>query len=183
MSDVNNVSTGKPKIGGAIYRAPAGTTLPTSAKATLDEAFKGLGYCSDEGLTNENSAEIEEIKAWGGDVVMHNQTEKEDNFQFTLIEATNTEVLKTVYGDDNVSGDLETGITIKANSQEQEYCSWVIDMVLRAGALKRIVIPSGKVTSVGEVLYADNDLIGYETNVGCVPDASGNTHYEYIIAE
>ena len=39
MSTVTNVSVGKPKIGGAIFRAPLGTTLPTTADATLNSAF------------------------------------------------------------------------------------------------------------------------------------------------
>ena len=44
MSDAKNVSAGKPKIGGAIFRAPHGTTLPTDTAAALDPAFKALGY-------------------------------------------------------------------------------------------------------------------------------------------
>ena len=33
MPSANNVSVGKPKIGGQIFRAPFGTALPTSAEA------------------------------------------------------------------------------------------------------------------------------------------------------
>ena len=179
-NNAQNVSTGKPKVGGAIFRAPLGTTLPTSATAEMNEAFKNLGYMSEDGLVNSNSPSSDSVKAWGGDTVLHYQTDKPDTFVFTMIEATNVEVLKTVYGDDNVTGDLDSGIVIKANSEEQEEFAWVIDMILKGGNLKRICIPAGKVTEVGDVTYADEDAIGYETTVSCVPDSNGNTHYEYI---
>ena len=125
--DVKNVSAGKPKIGGAIFRAPLGTELPTDAKLALDPAFKELGYCSDDGITNSNSPETDNVKAWGGDTVLDLQTSKEDSFQYKLIEITNVDVLKAVYGDDNVTGTLDTGITVKANSNEAEPCAWVFD--------------------------------------------------------
>ena len=180
-ADAANVSTAKPKVGGAIYSAPLGTELPVNAITELGPTFVGLGYISEDGLVNNNTPSSENIKAWGGETVAVVETEKEDTFTYKLIEATNPDVLKEVYGKDNVSGALATGITIKANSTPLEEHILVVDMVLKGGILKRIVIPRGKVSEVGEISYVDADAIGYETTVTAISDTEGNTHYEYIM--
>lgn len=181
MPSSTNVSAGKPKVAGAIFMAPIGTTLPTDSTTALNSAFVELGYASDAGVVNSESRETETIKAWGGDTVLKPFTGKEDTFKFTLIEALNVNALKLVYGDSNVTGDLTNGITIKSASEDLESHSFVIEMVLN-GAVKRIVIPSAKVTEVGDITYADGEAIGYDTTLSAVPDAAGGTHYEYIKA-
>lgn len=177
-----NVTAGKPAVAGAVYRAvlSSSLTIPTDATTALSSDFKALGYVSEDGLTNSNSPDTDIIKAWGGDPVLPIQSGKEDTFQMTLIEVLNADVLKAVYGTANVTGTIDSGITVKANSAEAEEACWVIDMVLRGGVLKRVVIPDGKITEIGDIEYTDEDAVGYEITVSASPDSAGQTHYEYI---
>lgn len=175
-----NVMAGKPKVGGAVYLAPAGTALPTDSTTALDEAYVCLGYCSEDGVTNANTPSTDTIRAWGGDPVLTILTEKEDTFSMTLIEAMNVDVLKAVYGSENVTGTLAAGITVKANANCLETGVWVIEMITRNGGTHRVVIPVGTVSELGEISYTDSDAVGFEITVSAAADTSGNTHYEYI---
>lgn len=178
-NSASNVSVGKPVAAGGIYSGDTTLTAPTSATATLPTGLNGLGYCSDDGLTNEIELNTEDIVAWGGDTVLSVRTSRAETFVFTMIESMNLNVLKEVYGVDNVS-EVEGEITIIHNGDELPNRLFVFEILMTGNRVKRIVVPNGKVKEVGSVEYTDGDAIGYETTLACLPDDEGNTVYEYI---
>lgn len=180
MSENGKVTVGKPKTGGAVFKAPLGTALPTSATAELDKAFVSMGYISEDGVTNENTRESEEIKDWGGNTVLTPQTSKTDKFSMSFMDTKDVNVMKAVYGDSNVTGTLDAGITVKVNAKELEAAAWVVDMVTTGGDPKRICIPNGTVSEIGEIKYASGEAVLFETTISCLPDSDENTHYEYL---
>lgn len=175
-----NVTTGKPKTAGAIFRAPSGTAVPTDATSTLASAFVAMGFISEDGVRNANSFDTEVIREWGGDAVYEAESNRVDTFQFKMIEALNTDVLKAVHNSANVTGALATGITVKVNGEEHENAAWVIDMIMRNGVLKRICIPDAKISAISEIVYKRNEAVGYEITLKAFADSAGQYHYEYL---
>lgn len=181
MPNTNLVSTGKPKTTGAVYRAPKGTALPTSATESLNVGFLDMGYISEDGVSNSNSPNTVKVKAWGGQTVLVVVNDKDDTVKIKFLESLNPNVLDTVYGAENVTVDGAAGtIAVVANAAALDEWAYVIDMVMKGGALKRIVIPAGSLSDVGDIVYKDKDPVGYEVTLECLPDSSGNSHYEYI---
>ena len=80
----DNVSTGKPKVGGAVFTAITGSTLPTDATTALDAAFKSLGYCSEDGVTNSSGISTENIKVTNPRITL--QSDDGDGFSVTIIQ-------------------------------------------------------------------------------------------------
>ena len=175
-----NVSTGKPKISGAVYRAPLGTTLPTDATTALSGSFVCLGYVSEDGLENANDMDVSAIKAWGGMIVYRSLNELDDNFQLTLIESENVDVLKAVYGSSNVTVDGSGNAHVVVKAEDPEEAVWVFDLALRGNKAKRIVIKDGAITAREAITYNDSDPIGYGITISAYPDSNGKTHDEYL---
>lgn len=175
-----NVSTGKPKISGAVFRAPLGTTLPTDATTALSGSFVCLGYVSEDGLENANDMDVSNIKAWGGMIVYRSLNELNDNFALTLIESENTDVLKAVYGDSNVTTAVNGTVHVVVKADDPVEAVWVFDLALRNNRAKRIVIADGAITAREAITYNDSDPIGYGVTVSAYPDSNGKTHDEYL---
>lgn len=172
------VGVGKPKVGGAVFIAPIGTEAPTDATTPLNEAFKLLGYISEDGVTITEERDSENITAWGGDTVYTTQTSYTETFAFTPIEV-NPVVARSQYGDDNVS--VTAGkMTVKHNSSEIPEKMLVIETVPNSSTVDRFFVPRAKLTEKGDQTLNDSDPMGRESTYTAMPDSDGNTAYEFI---
>lgn len=175
------VTAAKPKIGGAVYRAPAGTSLPTDASTALAGAFVAVGYNTEDGVIRSINQDTEVVKAWGGDVVLVLENGKTETLQFSMLDAHSVEALKIYNGDENVTGSaLATGISVKSNNKEKGGHVFVIDMIESGNTLHRIVIPNGVVTELEDITYVDNAAVAYGVTITAVADSSGNSSYDYF---
>jgi hypothetical protein len=168
-----NVIVGKPAVtGGILTGDTASVTLPTDAVTGLDTDLLPTGYISSDGLTQAIGADTNEIKAWGGDIVRRVQTSHDVTYQFTMIE-TNGVTLGTYYGDANVSG---ANVQIKAGDSPIKV---FVFEVADGNKKVRVVVPNGQVTDRGDVVFNNEDSVGYNVTVTAYPDANGVKAYLY----
>lgn len=176
--DAANVSFGKSKATGAVYIAPAGTTLPTNGTTALANTYKNMGYISEDGYTLSTETETQDIKDWNGRVVLRGQSSYAETHTVNFIE-TNIDTLKVIYGAANVT-QAGNEITVKSTGAELEEHVVVIEIALTGGRVQRIVIPRAKIVDrSGEQTYNATSAISYPAQFSAAPDSNGNYHITY----
>jgi hypothetical protein len=149
---------------GEVFFAPAGTTLPTTATAALDGAFVGMGFNTEEGVTETPSESYTSIKAWQrGEIVRKIRTEEDWTWGFGMLE-TNPTALLIYYGNYSAGG-------VKIGGQNTTRGSWVID-VLDGDNKIRTVIPDGEITGRGAHSYKTDEGIMFPVTLTAYPDAT-----------
>lgn len=98
----SNVVSGSPLATGGVLIGALTATAPTSAKGALT-GYTAAGYIGEDGVTETNERSTEKVRAWGGDTVKVVQTEHGVSYSFTFLETLNSDVLKAVYGDANIT--------------------------------------------------------------------------------
>lgn len=178
-----NVSFGKPKVGGAVFRAPMGTPLPQNATDPLDDAYENVGYISDAGVTNTTDAETASITEWGGLTVLTVVSSTSETYGFTMIE-TREESAKVRFGDSNVKADELGNLSIDHNGLPSDMSQYVIESILTGNRPDRYVIPSATVTEVEETSLNSSDAKGWGVTLAANADdrIGGATSREYIAA-
>lgn len=189
MPNTKDVRIGAPdqKVTGAIKHAPVGTTLPTLASiakagVTLDEAFTGNEYVSEDGLTLSPSMSTTNIKDWSGAVVRKLLEEFDGTLAWTMI-STNAESLGVAFGQENIQTSAATNlhgnqVAAALGAELPEEQSWVF-LMKDGDARIVIVVPKGQITEVGEVNFQSNAAVGWPVTLSSYPDASGKSIYIY----
>lgn len=166
-NDKSNITIGLPKPNAAIFWAPAGTTLPTSATDELDStAFSCLGYATADGVTVSTAEEGDDIEAWGPETVMHSQTAYRKTVTFNLLETARVAVLKFLYGNDNVTEESDGSVTIDDTGVILPRGVLVIDTLQNNGAAtpryKRQIFGDAQfIDRSGDHVYNNSDPLSF----------------------
>jgi len=171
----DNVRVG---ITGELFVAPLGTTRPTSSSSMLDPAYVGLGYVSEDGVTEAHEDSVENLTAWqNATIVRAVRSESVMTLACTLIE-TKGELLELFHP----GGEIEV---VSAGQWKLEVPTPTVDRrqfvlnVVDGTKILRIDVGNGEVTSRGEITYASSDAIGYQITITCYPDSDGNLCVKY----
>lgn len=187
MPNASDVRIGAPdqSTTGAILHAPVGTTLPTLSSisksgVTLDQAFTGNEYVSEDGLTLSPGISTTDIKEWGGAVVRKLLESFDGTLSWTMISTTEG-ALDVAFGSNHVTTSAATathGKQVQAalGAHLPDAQSWVF-LMKDGDARTVIVVPKGQVTEVGEVTFAANAAIGWQVTLSCYPDEAGECIY------
>jgi hypothetical protein len=177
-NNTTNVSAGKGVKGGYVYTAPTGTTLPTDITTKLDNAFKVLGFISEDGITVSVEEDSNDLVDINGDVMDSTYSNRVETIAFTLAEMK-AGTFKTQYGSVNVTD--ENGlITIKHNGDSHDSASYVFELVLKNNRRWRMVVPSAKLSELGDLTISSSELCQREITLKCAVDEAGNTIYDYM---
>lgn len=165
---------------GAVYVAPVGTALPTTAVAAWNAAFVDLGYLSEDGITEAHDDETADIKAWqNGDVVRSMITGSSATYSFTLIETT-AAGLGLYYKGSTITGTGDGPATVAVKTPVAQRHAFGFD-VIDGLNIVRWTIAEGEVSERGDITYKNDEAVAYELTVTAYPAANG-VHTTKIIS-
>src|SRR5690606_25168783 len=182
-TDVIGAGTPNIAVTGGVLAGPLGTTVPTDAAASIDAAIRPLGYVSEDGLEPQGERTVNAIRDWNADIIAQLQTEHSVRFSLTLYGAWDEDVLREIFGPENITVTAATPttgklITVTETGTPLPSRVWIFDM--KTGEKKlRIVLPNAKVSEVTERAFVAGELAGFQIVVEAFKDEAGVKAYRY----
>lgn len=169
---VNSAAVGV-AITGALHRGASGATAPTSTSSALT-GYTELGWISEDGVTRSHpdAGDATAIVGWqnGQQIrVIRKPSTENPTYGCVLLETTKATI------------EASLGVTVTQTSAEGSYVldtsvirpkdKWVLDIIDGAD-LERHYIPQGEVVALGDVVYKNDEPIGYEITIEAHRDAT-----------
>lgn len=161
-----------------LYVADVGTTAPTTLAASFGVGWTAVGLLGDDGMTETREQDSSDHYAWGSILLRTIKSKHKRTFRAVLMEdnATTFGLLNPGSSTTTATG-VDTRV-VKAPAANIK--AFGFDLKDGGASVKRIIIPRGEVTEVGDAVYSDGDVTGHEVTITVYPDASGNYFTELV---
>lgn len=181
VKNVSNSNPGKDSTHeGAIFVAPAGTTVPTDANSALDPAFKCLGYVTDDGITEPNAYDAGgDTHAYGNDKVFTGDPTYGYSLSGAFLEIRNLTLLKTLYNEENVGTNAKGDIVIHKRAITPKHRVFVYEELLTGGFRQRHTIGDGTMVISDDITHATTDPQSIGWTLNGYPDENGDSEVTY----
>ena len=174
---MGDVKLGAGRATGMFYHAPAGTPLPATLSAALDQAWVHAGDVSNEGVTLALNKSVTNLKNWANVIKRSVLTDHSETAQSPIM-VTTEEVLKTIAGERNVT---KTGDVVKVNLSDgdlpaPEAYLWIMkdgDDLMAFGC------SYGQITAIDNVSFTPSDAIRWTPTI----TAQGADGLQFIMEE
>ena len=180
-----NVSTTRGVVGGYLFRAPLGTTLPSKTSypsyfnTALADPWENVGYLSTDGVSRSTDGDTDELQDMNLDVVDVMEQAKVDTVTFHPMEVSPS-ALKVQYGSSNVEITSDGVVVVHSNwNNSGEHYSYIARFVLKNGRRWDRVIPDAVVSSLGEETQNKSTGTGRDVTLKLAADANGDTIIDY----
>lgn len=163
---------------GAIWYAPAGTTVPTDSVTAWGASFVNLGYQTD-GFTVTQSLKTTGIAAWQTtEQVRLINTELIRSVQFENIQS-NTSTIALAWGGATVTAG--TGGAYTLNIPSGQLASFVIGIDWSDGITnQRFILPNASLLTLPTIKYTRTDAVRFAMDVqALVPSTGGASMVSY----
>ncbi len=173
MQNTDNVSVAKgireATRSGWMWIAPVGTKLPETAVEKLDDAFQGTGFISSDGLVEPAALSLgDPFTDANGDTMATADPTFNKQWTGTFQEYTNTTVIASLFGKDQVTFDPATGeIHVDEKAITLDHHVIVVDEVLSAtqdfpqGRRARYIMPNAQIALTDDITHNSTTLLGY----------------------
>ncbi len=187
MGDNANLLVGSSAGGsdgtGLAWFAPSGSTLPTTASASLDAAFLNAGLITEDGISASFSEDSQEIRAYGTQVSQRTViTGQTTTMGLTFLESN--EVSLAVYHRKalgSISPAVSTGaFSVTTGTFTRQLYAAVFDVIDGTNRV-RAVCPSVEVTNRGDMQISSGNAITYEVTLTLYPVSGVSIQWYYAI--